>query len=703
MPTPVKPLVPRPAAVRPLPTAEEVPAPEPLFAFTPPVVATQPATAAAPQKPKSPNTLLIAGGGIAAAVVILAVVFFVANPLGGGSNKTVVKKPDAEKAGSKKEGTLALDWPEADRSNAKLTVDGRTMTVNPTGPVEVALKPGSHRVAIMRRSYEPVNVEIEVPAGGRAEFSPAFKAVDSAQTASNNTPTTPAVKPVEGSGFQIGGAVVPVGFEGWEQLFVRAKTRAAQEHKDILLVFGSSDGSPATASLADGLKAAGLPNGALGKQYVPVILDFPTTADGYNRVNDRRQNIELAQDFRIRDLEEGPTVVLTDDKGRPYAIEREVSDPQPTELLAKLNAQKGERDRLLAAAGQGGPTEMLAGAAAVAEWIQNQHFAAFYKEDIQKWLATAKQLDPENAQGGLEALVECDLFGRLAKVDPRNRVEFVRMLSEVDAWLKRKFVNPDRGARVHLLAGGILSEFGSEQKGREHFQKAATYAPKDPELAEQIKGLKQALAHSNVLSTGTGFVVASGGYLLTNRHVIAGRGTLAVRVPGIKDPVPAAVVKEHPERDIALVKAKFPADFDPTPVAVVAGEINRGLEVAAFGFPAGDVLGQSLKFTKGAISDLPNEVNENMMLLDLRVNPGNSGGPLCDGSGGVVGMITAKTNAEGLDTYGLAIPAAELDAFLTDALPPDAKRAPPGPSTAKTWDKVDKQVSPAVLMLIKTR
>ena len=132
---------------------------------------------------------------------------------------------------------------------------------------------------------------------------------------------------------------------------------------------------------------------------------------------------------------------------------------------------------------------------------------------------------------------------------------------------------------------------------------------------------------------------------------------------------------------------------------------DLGLEVAAFGYPQGDALGEDLKFTKGAISSLPNPALENMILLDLRINPGNSGGPLCDVQGNVIGMITAKIGGGvALDSYGMAIPAEELDKFLTEVLPAEAKRGESRPAKAtSTWAEVDTAISPAVLMIVKLR
>jgi S1-C subfamily serine protease len=125
--------------------------------------------------------------------------------------------------------------------------------------------------------------------------------------------------------------------------------------------------------------------------------------------------------------------------------------------------------------------------------------------------------------------------------------------------------------------------------------------------------------------------------------------------------------------------------------------------VAAFGYPLGNTLGRGLKLTTGVVSALPEASDENMYLLDCLVNPGNSGGPLCDQQGRVVGMVTAKSsNTQDINSYGMALPADVLQSFLTNYLPgwrPERKAL----ADTLPWDEVDRTVSPSVLMVLKKR
>ena len=130
-----------------------------------------------------------------------------------------------------------------------------------------------------------------------------------------------------------------------------------------------------------------------------------------------------------------------------------------------------------------------------------------------------------------------------------------------------------------------------------------------------------------------------------------------------------------------------------------------GRRVAAFGYPLGDAVGATIKLTTGTVSAVGDEGTEGMCVLDVRVNPGNSGGPLCDVRGHVVGMVTAKSRGGyGVDSYGMAIPITPLREFLTQNLPSKAKGLFLN-SKGRTmeWVDVDRLVSPSVLMIIRNR
>lgn len=142
-------------------------------------------------------------------------------------------------------------------------------------------------------------------------------------------------------------------------------------------------------------------------------------------------------------------------------------------------------------------------------------------------------------------------------------------------------------------------------------------------------------------STGTGFVVAAG-KVLTNHHVIDGcRRTVGVLASGRR--VDLAIAGRDARRDLALLSG--PADMGPA-LAFRDSPPRRGDEVVTYGFPLTGILGSGPTLTTGEISALTGLRDDpNTMIISAPVQAGNSGGPLLDRAGNVLGVIVAKLAA----------------------------------------------------------
>ena len=139
-------------------------------------------------------------------------------------------------------------------------------------------------------------------------------------------------------------------------------------------------------------------------------------------------------------------------------------------------------------------------------------------------------------------------------------------------------------------------------------------------------------------STGTAFVVHSDGLLLTCFHVVKGAGRIDVRLNG--KVYPAMVVGTDPAHDFALLQVD--ASSLPALPWIKAEDVELGEEVRAFGFPLTSALGSSLKVTRGTISGVERAEGNPEFQIDSSVNPGNSGGPLVNDRGEVVGVVVAR-------------------------------------------------------------
>jgi serine protease Do len=163
-----------------------------------------------------------------------------------------------------------------------------------------------------------------------------------------------------------------------------------------------------------------------------------------------------------------------------------------------------------------------------------------------------------------------------------------------------------------------------------------------------------------VPGAGSGFVVSPDGYVLTNNHVINEAGEIEVMLPGENEPYPAEIVGQDPSTDLALLK------IDPKGRELShlefgdSDEIGVGDWAIAIGNPLGQLAGS---LTVGVISakgrsDLNIQGGspryQDFLQTDAAINFGNSGGPLVDIHGRVIGVNTA-INASG-QNIGFTIP-----------------------------------------------
>lgn len=142
---------------------------------------------------------------------------------------------------------------------------------------------------------------------------------------------------------------------------------------------------------------------------------------------------------------------------------------------------------------------------------------------------------------------------------------------------------------------------------------------------------------SPAVGYGTGFIVTAAGEVLTNRHVIADCRSLSI------DGKPAVVLAEDETFDLALLKAEGLAGVAPATFARDPARLNSDVTVA--GYPLPDLLG-GLNITRGAVTSLKGIGGDGInMQISAPVQPGNSGGPVVNAAGQVVGVVVAKLDA----------------------------------------------------------
>ena len=179
---------------------------------------------------------------------------------------------------------------------------------------------------------------------------------------------------------------------------------------------------------------------------------------------------------------------------------------------------------------------------------------------------------------------------------------------------------------------------------------------------------------SSQASCGSGFFITEDGYVLTNYHVIStahqyGYSVSVLTYDGTT--YQATIVGVDEDNDIALLKV------DATGVTPVTFGDSDSMTVGDTVYAVGNPLGElEFTMTSGMISALDRTITTsdgtdngiNMFQIDAAVNAGNSGGPVYNTSGQVIGIVTAKYSSSGVEGLGFAIPVNDAVAIANDLM-----------------------------------
>jgi len=164
-------------------------------------------------------------------------------------------------------------------------------------------------------------------------------------------------------------------------------------------------------------------------------------------------------------------------------------------------------------------------------------------------------------------------------------------------------------------------------------------------------------------SIGSGAIIDSRGYIVTNNHVMEGASSAAV-VTYDKKVHSVQLLARSPELDLALLKISESQGQFPKFKFASDRLLRVGQRVAAMGSPGG----LDFTVTEGIVSSLLRTNNQGTEFLqtDVSINPGNSGGPLINIEGHIVGINTMKK--QGFEGIGFAIKADQVEDFVDDAI-----------------------------------
>ena len=219
------------------------------------------------------------------------------------------------------------------------------------------------------------------------------------------------------------------------------------------------------------------------------------------------------------------------------------------------------------------------------------------------------------------------------------------------------------GLKVSTLA---RASAGGELSATEIYQLAC----------KQVVGISTTVTGYNMFGqltknavSGTGFIISEDGYILTNNHVVEGAKDVTVKLNDGSEYAAEIVGVEGRDSDVAVLKIETSG---LTPVTLGNSDaMEVGENIYVVGNPLGEL---TYTMTSGIISALDREIAAdrnttlNMFQLDAAVNSGNSGGPVFNDRGQVIGVVTAKYNASGVEGLGFAIPVSDVAPIASDLI-----------------------------------
>jgi TPR repeat protein len=259
-----------------------------------------------------------------------------------------------------------------------------------------------------------------------------------------------------------------------------------------------------------------------------------------------------------------------------------------------------------------------------------------------------------------------------------------------------------------------LAAAGGESKSKENLAKLERKMTPD-QIAEAQRLSSEFVPHGpsakdsstspdSPTATGTGFFITDDGYLISNYHVV--KDAVQVRLLTGTGTISAKVLTVDTANDLALLKAE--GQFSPLPIAT-SRTVKLGATVATVGFPDIGLQGFSPKLAKGEIAALSGAQDDpRYFQISVPVQPGNSGGALVDEHGNIIGIVSAKLDAQAaLESSGAlpenvnyAVKSSFLLSFLESVPDVSAKLKESNNKAVEFEDVVKSAQKAAVLVLV---
>lgn len=181
-----------------------------------------------------------------------------------------------------------------------------------------------------------------------------------------------------------------------------------------------------------------------------------------------------------------------------------------------------------------------------------------------------------------------------------------------------------------------------------------TRTANDDRQPKQVPQFQQPPKAVESIYSGTGFLFSSKDYVITNWHVV--RGMTSIKVMFLNgEKINAKVVLKDTENDIAFLKLEQSPQLPASEIRIGdSSGMRMGDEVFTIGYPAHQILGMNPKYTKGEVNALSGISDDpRVFQVSVQIQPGNSGGPLFNSKGEVIGVTQASLDPKvAMGTFG---------------------------------------------------
>jgi len=158
------------------------------------------------------------------------------------------------------------------------------------------------------------------------------------------------------------------------------------------------------------------------------------------------------------------------------------------------------------------------------------------------------------------------------------------------------------------------------------------------------------------LINGTGFLFSDTDYVITNHHLIKNAGSIIAKFTN-GESIQAMVVTKDSKNDIAILKLQSSPNMSAAPIKLGnSSEATMGQRIFTIGYPASNIMGEKPKYSEGVINAMTGIKDDpTFFQISVPMQPGNSGGPLFNDKGEVIGITTSTMSPLAINAIG-AIP-----------------------------------------------